>query len=132
MFEKIETGIAASRAPLSGTVKVGRIVRSAHIAKNPETGELVTWDIECQARQVFSNLRQALEAAGSTLAAVVQIQVYLVDRADAPGHEQDIPRILRASISRAGDSRHGAPFTRHPPGNSRHCGLLPGLRSSKR
>ncbi|RVK62154.1 RidA family protein [Sinorhizobium meliloti] len=85
MFEKIETGIAASRAPLSGTVKVGRIVRSAHIAKNPETGELVTGDIECQARQVFSNLRQALEAAGSTLAAVVQIQVYLIDRADAPG-----------------------------------------------
>ncbi|MDX0714787.1 RidA family protein [Sinorhizobium medicae] len=85
MFEKVETGITASRAPLSGTVKAGRIVRSVHIAKNPETGELVTGDIECQARQVFSNLRKALEAAGSTLAAVVQIHTYLIDRADAAG-----------------------------------------------
>lgn len=37
MFEKVETGITASRAPLSGTVKAGQIVRSVHIAKNPET-----------------------------------------------------------------------------------------------
>ncbi|QRM56157.1 RidA family protein [Sinorhizobium sp. BG8] len=85
MFEKVETGIFASKAPLSGTVKAGRIVRSAHIAKNPETGELVTGDIETQARQVFANLRQALAAAGGTLADVVQIQAYLIDKADAPG-----------------------------------------------
>ncbi|WP_412066426.1 RidA family protein [Rhizobium sp. SYY.PMSO] len=85
MFEKIETGIAASKAPLSGTVRAGRIVRSAHIAKNPATGELVTGDIETQARQIFRNLRQALEAAGGSLANVVQIQAYLIDKADAPG-----------------------------------------------
>ena len=85
MFEKVETGIAASKAPLSGTVKAGRIVRSAHIAKNPQTGELVTGDIETQARQVFRNLQQAIEAAGGTLADVVQVQAYLIDKADAPG-----------------------------------------------
>lgn len=85
MFEKIETGIAASAAPLSATAKAGRIVRSAHIAKNPQTGELVTGDIEEQARQVFRNLRQALEAAGGGLADVVQIQAYLIDKADAAG-----------------------------------------------
>lgn len=85
MFEKVETGIAASKAPLSGTVKAGRIVRSAHIAKNPQTGELVTGDIEAQARQVFRNLQQAIEAAGGTLADVVQVQAYLIDKADAPG-----------------------------------------------
>ncbi len=85
MFEKIETGIAASKAPLSGTVRAGRVVRSAHIAKNPATGELLTGDIETQARQVFRNLRQALEAAGGSLADVVQIQAYLIDKADAPG-----------------------------------------------
>ncbi len=85
MFEKVETGIFASKAPLSGTVKAGNIVRSAHIAKNPETGELVTGDIETQTRQVLSNLRQAMQAAGGTLADVVQIQAYLIDRTDAPG-----------------------------------------------
>ena len=85
MFEKVETGIAASKAPLSGTVKAGRIVRSAHIAKNQKTGELVTGDIEAQARQVFRNLQQAIEAAGGTLADVVQVQAYLIDKADAPG-----------------------------------------------
>jgi hypothetical protein len=44
--------------------------------------------------------------------------------------EDPVTGELRASLSRAGDSRHGAPFTRHPPGNPRHCGLLPGLSSS--
>lgn len=83
MFEKVQTGIAASKAPASGTVKAGRIVRSAHIAKIPETGELVTGSIEEQARRVFLNLRQALEAAGGGLSDVVQVQVYLIDRADA-------------------------------------------------
>lgn len=34
MFEKVETGIASSKAPLSATVKAGRIVRSEHIAKD--------------------------------------------------------------------------------------------------
>ena len=85
MFEKVETGIAGSKAPLSATVKSGPIVRSAHIAKNPTTGELITGDIETQARQVFLNLQQALEAAGGTLADVVQIQAYLTDKADAAG-----------------------------------------------
>lgn len=85
MLEKIETGIFASKAPLSGTVKAGRIVRSAHIAKNPDTGELITGDIEAQARQVFTNLRQAMEAAGGTLADVVQVQAYLIEKSDASG-----------------------------------------------
>jgi 2-iminobutanoate/2-iminopropanoate deaminase len=85
MFEKVETGIFASKAPLSGTVKAGCIVRSAHIAKKPETGELITGNIEEQARQVFENLEQALKAAGGTLADVVQIQAYLIDKNDAPG-----------------------------------------------
>jgi len=85
VFEKVETGIAASKAPLSATVKSGPIVRSAHIAKNPTTGELITGDIETQARQVFLNLQQALEAAGGTLADVVQIRAYLTDKADAAG-----------------------------------------------
>ena len=85
MFEKIETGIAASKAPPSGTVKAGRIVRSAHIAKIPATGELVTGDIETQIRPVLRNLRQALKAAGGGLPHVVQVQAYLIDRNDAPG-----------------------------------------------
>jgi 2-iminobutanoate/2-iminopropanoate deaminase len=85
MFEKVETGIFASKAPLSGTVKASRIVRSAHIAKNPQTGELLTGEIEEQARQVFLNLQQAMKAAGGSLADVVQIQAYLTDKADAPG-----------------------------------------------
>lgn len=104
MFEKVETGIAASKAPLSGTVKAGRIVRSAHIAKNPQTGELVTGDIEAQARQVFRNLQQAIEAAGGTLADVVQVQAYLIDKADAPGMNRvyreffSAPYLVRATV----------------------------------
>lgn len=96
MFEKVETGIIASKAPLSGTAKAGRILRSAHIAKNPRTGELVTGDIEAQARQVFRNLRQAVEAAGGTLADVVQVQAYLIDPADAAGMNRVYREFFRA------------------------------------
>jgi 2-iminobutanoate/2-iminopropanoate deaminase len=85
MFEKVETGIFASKAPLSGTVKAGRIVRSAHIGKNPDTGELVTGEIEQQTRQVFLNLQKAMKAAGGSLTEVVQLQAYLIDKRDAAG-----------------------------------------------
>lgn len=85
MISVVDTGIAASKSPVNGTVKAGNIVFSVHISKDPETGAVVTGDIETQTRRALSNLKMALEAAGGSLANVGQMTIYLTDAADAPG-----------------------------------------------
>ncbi len=82
MITKVETGIAPSKAPVTGTVRAGMMVFSAHIPKDPETGTPVTGDIETQTRQLLSNLDRALIAAGVARSDVAMVQIFLVDRAD--------------------------------------------------
>ena len=52
------------------------------IPLDPQTGELVTGDIEQQVRQVFENLRAVAKAAGGDLASAVKLTVYLTDMGD--------------------------------------------------
>ena len=54
---------------------------SGQIPLDPATGELVTGDMEAQVRRVFDNLKAVAEAAGSDLAHVVKLNVYLTDLA---------------------------------------------------
>ena len=44
-------------------------------------GELVSYDIEAQCRQVFANVRAILEASGSRWEDLVDVTVYLTDMA---------------------------------------------------
>ena len=85
MFEVVNTGIAPSKGPISGTVRRGPLVMTAQIPKDPVTGAIVPGDIEVQTRRALDNLRMAVEAAGGTLADVMQVLIYLVDAADAAG-----------------------------------------------
>lgn len=85
MLQVIDTGIARSKAPLNGTVRAGRIVYSAHISKNPQSGAIVDGGIEHQTHQALSNLRQAMQAAGGSLANVAHVQIFLTERSDSPG-----------------------------------------------
>ncbi len=85
MFEAIDTGSDPSDVPVSEVVRAGNLVWSAHISEDPVTGEPVNGDIETQTRRTLHNLDIAMRAAGGTLADVVQIQVFLIDRADAAG-----------------------------------------------
>ena len=55
---------------------------SGQIPVVPETGELVEHDIGKQTDQVLANLRAVLEAAGSSLSAVVKTTVFLADMND--------------------------------------------------
>ncbi|GAB1575535.1 MULTISPECIES: RidA family protein [Bordetella] len=86
MIEVVDTGIAKSKGPISGAVVAAgsRILYTAQVPKNPATGEIVAGDIEAQARQALSNLKQTVEAAGGSMANVAQVLIYLVDGADAP------------------------------------------------
>ena len=85
MFERIETGIAPSSGPVNDAVRVGRQVWLVAIAEDPNTGAIVAGDIGVQTRRAIGNLELAIRAAGGTLSDIVQVQVFLIDSADAPG-----------------------------------------------
>lgn len=57
----------------------GFVFVSGQIPRDPATGELVGDDIEGQTRQVMTNVRTVLEAAGARLADLVSVTVYLAD-----------------------------------------------------
>lgn len=85
MNEAIDTGIAPSSAPISDCVRSGKHVWLVVIAEDPKTGTIVGGDIELQTRQALQNLDQSIRAAGGTLADIVQVQIFLIDSADAKG-----------------------------------------------
>jgi 2-iminobutanoate/2-iminopropanoate deaminase len=84
-FESIVTGIAPSSAPVSDANRAGNHVWLVAIAEDPQTGAIVDGGIEAQTRRTLMNLDQAVCAAGGTLADVVDVRVFLIDRADAKG-----------------------------------------------
>jgi 2-iminobutanoate/2-iminopropanoate deaminase len=57
---------------------------SGQIGLDPATGELVAADVESQARQALTNLKNVLDAAGTNLDKVVKTTVFLRDMADFP------------------------------------------------
>ena len=85
MIERIETGIAPSSAPINDAVRAGKQVWLVAIAEDPVTGDIVSGGIEAQARRCIQNLEIGITAAGGTLRNLVMVQIYLVDKADAPG-----------------------------------------------
>lgn len=84
-IQRIETGIAPSTGPVNDCIRAGHTVWLVVIAEDPNTGDIISGDIEAQTRQALRNLDQAIRAAGGTLADIVQVQIFLVDAADAAG-----------------------------------------------
>lgn len=82
--------ISTNQAPraigtYSQAVKVDDTVYlSGQIPLVPETMELVAGDMEAQIRQVFENLQAVARAAGSELADVVKLNVFLTDLGHFP------------------------------------------------
>jgi reactive intermediate/imine deaminase len=75
----------AAIGPYSQAVQAGDTVYlSGQIPLVPGTGELVTGDIQLQARQVFSNLAAVAEAAGGGLGELVKLNIFLTDLAHFP------------------------------------------------
>lgn len=70
---------------LSQAFRIGDMVITSGQAAITSAGELVgVGDFEAQADQVFANLAEVLEAAGSSLAQVVKVTIYLTDMANFP------------------------------------------------
>ena len=69
--------------PYSQAIEAGGFVFvSGQIPLIPATGELVEGSVEVQTARVLENLKAILEAAGSSLEAVVKTTVYIVNMED--------------------------------------------------
>jgi reactive intermediate/imine deaminase len=79
--EVINTDSApAAIGPYSQAVRSGDLVfLSGQIPLVPGTMELVSEDIDEQARQVFKNLRAVAVAAGGSLDQLIKVNLYLTD-----------------------------------------------------
>lgn len=73
----------AAIGPYSQAVRVGDFLyTSGQVALDPATGQLVSGGIAEQTERALENLKAVLEAAGSSLAAVVKTVVFLKDMND--------------------------------------------------
>src|SRR5512138_302633 len=71
--------------PYSAAIETdGFLFCSGQTGIDPATGELASPDLEAQTRQVLTNLKNVLEAAGSSLDKIVKTTVFLRDMADFP------------------------------------------------
>jgi 2-iminobutanoate/2-iminopropanoate deaminase len=72
--------VPPARVPLSQAIKVGDwVFASGQLGIDPRTGRLAEGGIKAETRQVCENLKAVLEAAGSSLARVVKVTIYMTD-----------------------------------------------------
>ena len=71
--------------PYSQAIRTDSMIYTAgQLGLDPATGELVAGLVEEQTRQSLTNLKNVIEAAGSTLGHVVKTTVFLKDMIDFP------------------------------------------------
>ena len=71
--------------PYSQAIRTEAMIYTAgQLGLDPATGELVAGLVEEQTRQALTNVKNVLEAAGSTLGHVVKTTVFLKDMIDFP------------------------------------------------
>jgi 2-iminobutanoate/2-iminopropanoate deaminase len=69
---------------LSPGIRVGNLLWTAgNTGRNPDTG-VTSDDIQEQTRQTLENLKRVVEAAGTSFANVIKVNIYLRDIADRP------------------------------------------------
>ncbi len=71
--------------PYSQAIRTsGLIFASGQAGVDPETGKLVEGGVEEQTRQVLTNIKSVLEAAGSNMGLVVKTTVFLKNMSEFP------------------------------------------------
>ena len=84
IMEKVYTKNASDAiGPYSQAIKAnGLVFTSGQIAINPASGQVEAETIEAQTEQVCTNLKNVLEAAGSSLEKAVKTVCFLADMGD--------------------------------------------------
>ncbi len=96
----VSEGAPKAIGPYSQAIRVGNtLYLSGQIAIDPETGKMVSDDIQAQTHQVLDNIQAVLDEAGFSLSDVVQSKVFLADLNDYA----------------AMNEVYGAYFKEHPP-----------------
>jgi 2-iminobutanoate/2-iminopropanoate deaminase len=92
-------------SPLAQAIRAGDFLYvSGQGPLDPATREVVAGDIGAQTRRVLENLRNVLDAAGATMAQVVNMRVCLRDTSDFPAFNEtfrdfmDGERVTRTCI----------------------------------
>jgi len=86
--QSLKTEVKSDRAPKAvgpyaqAIIAGGYVFCSGQIPLDPVAGKIVEGGIEVQTRQVLTNLKAVLEAAGSSLDHVVKCTVMITDMAD--------------------------------------------------
>lgn len=83
-MERISANKAPSAiGPYSQAITTGNLIfTSGQIPIDPQTGVIVASDIERQTRQVLENLKNILEASGSSLSRVIKTTVFIREMND--------------------------------------------------
>lgn len=69
--------------PYSQAVVAGNMLyTSGQIALHPETGELITSDIETETKQVMENMKAVLDAAGTSFENVIKSTIFISNMDD--------------------------------------------------
>jgi 2-iminobutanoate/2-iminopropanoate deaminase len=90
MTDSIRAIISTDKAPgaigpYSQAVKTDSMVFvSGQLALDPATGNLINDDIKSETRQAMENLKNILEAAGSSLEKVIKTTLYIKEMSDSP------------------------------------------------
>ena len=75
--------VPPARVPLSQAIQVGDwVFASGQLGMDPKTGRLAEGGIKAETRQVCENLKAVLEVAGSSLAKVAKVTIYMADLAE--------------------------------------------------
>ena len=75
--------VPPARVPLSQAIRMGEwVFASGQLGMDPKTGRLIEGGIGPETRQVCENLKAVLEAAGSSLAKVAKVTIYMADLAE--------------------------------------------------
>jgi len=99
--------------PYSQAIKSrGLVWVSGQIGTSPESGTLVTGEIEDEARQVLRNVAAVLEAAGSGFERVVRATVWLTDME----HYERVNRVYAEAFGAAAPARVCIEVSRLPRG----------------
>ena len=83
--------------PYSQAVRVGNFLFvSGQVALNPKDSSIVGQDVESQIMQIFENVKNLLEDAGTSLENVVKTTLYLKDMGDFAKANEAYSRYFKA------------------------------------